>query len=140
MKITEIIRKEDLGEPYGRLSFILNLDEIIKLEQEYGGRQVRFEITCEDAKTEYPELVALLGAVKAFQVIKGLGGERTYFPELKRSCVDKIKSLIISEYNGYNYLQLARKYGYTERHIRRIVAEKGRQRKKVDENQLSLFD
>lgn len=139
MQITDIISKNDLSEPYDRLSDFLTLDEIIRLEQEYGGRQMKFKKSCQDIEKEYPELTIMLGRTKALRVMKMLGGVWTYFPELKRSCLDKIKGLIISEFDGYNYLQLAKKYGYTDRHIRRMLDGKGK-RPKIDENQLSLFD
>ena len=140
MKITDILDIRDLGEPYDRLSDFLELDEIIKLEQAYGGRQIKFRKNCGDVTAEYPELVATVGIAKAAKVVKIFGGMPTYFPTLKRSCKEKIKSLIFTEFNGYNYLHLARKFGYSERHIRHILAKSGKRRNLVDKEQLSLFD
>ena len=140
MKITDYISKSDLGEPYDRLSDFLDFSDIIKLEQEYGGRQIKFRKNCADVKSEYPELVILLGVDKARRIINILSGIPTYFPALKSSCRDKIKTLIINEFNGYNYFLLARKYGYSERHIRNIIVKSGKRRHVVDENQLTIFD
>lgn len=139
IQIADFITKDDLGEPYDRLADFLSLDDIIRLEQAYGGRQVKFRRNCTDVKEEYPELVVVLDYNKAHRVVKVLGGMWIYFPELRRSCHEKIKSMIKSEFNGYNYLHLAGKYGYTERHIRNIVERNGK-KLVYDQNQLSLFD
>ena len=139
MKITDIISKSDLGEPYDRLSDFLDLDDIVKLEQGYGGRQLKFKRNCQDIKTEYPELIAMLGAKKALKFVQTMGDMWVYFPKLRRSAFKTIEAMIIKEFNGYNYARLAFKYGYTERHIRRIVAGEER-RHKADEHQVSIFD
>ena len=140
MKITDIITKHDLDEPYGRLSRFLDLDEIIKLEQLYGGRQIRFRRDHSGIEEEYPELVTVLGIEKAKQVAKGFSGELVYFPALRKSASDKIKTMILSEYNGYNHKQLARKFGYCERHIRNILSAYRKNEALADYNQLSLYD
>ena len=138
MKITDIITKQDLGEPYDRLSEFLELSDIIRLEQEYGGRRVQFRRDCEDVKAEYPELSALLGTQKAALVINALGDMRVYFHSLRKNVLDKIRNLIIREFNGYNYDELSKKFGYTERHIRRIVA--GQPRRPIDRSQMTMFN
>lgn len=139
MKIDDIITKNDLGEPYDRLSEFLELDDIIKLEQEFGGRSVRFRRGCKDVAVEYPELTLILGSEKAGIIIKVLGDICVYFPTLKRNALDKIKLLINADFNGYNYYQLAKKYGYTERHIRRILSGHGKTTE-LDERQMSIFE
>jgi hypothetical protein len=139
MKITDIISKSDLGEPYVRLSEFLELDELVKVEQTYGGRQIKFKRGCSDISGEYPELTSMLGMEKAARFINAIGDIWIYFPKLRRSAFDKIKASIINDFKGYNYHRLAQKYGYTERHIRRIVAGAER-RHEMDENQVSLFD
>lgn len=137
-KIAGLISKADLKDPYDRLDF-LGIDEIVRLEQLYGGRQIKFRQACHDAGQEYPELVAALGHDKARMVVKTLRGLWVYFPALRRNCTEKIKSLIKSEFNGYNYAGLAARYGYTERHIRNIVDKSGR-KPTHDENQMTIFD
>ena len=139
LKITDIITKEDLGDPYDRLSEFLDLDDIIKLEQEYSGRTIKFRRNCKDAEAEYPELISMLGLKKAKKVIRELGGMSLYFPTLKRNTLNKIKNLIIEESNGYNHSFLAKKFGYSERHINRIIAKKN-QSSEVYENQMTIFD
>jgi hypothetical protein len=139
LKITDIITKQDLGEPYDRLSDFLELEEIVRIEQSYNGQQIKFNRNSDNLVSEYPELVSAVGKEKALKVINTLGNMRVYFPTLKKSASDKIKKLIVAEFNGYNYRQLSRKYGYTERYIRQILS--GRPKKKpVLETQLSLDD
>jgi len=138
MKITDMITKQDLGEPYNRLLDFLELEDIVRLEQIYGGQQMQFNRKCTDIKKEYPELYTF-GEKKARKLIRTLGDMRVYFPSLKKSAQDKIKNLIIREFNGYNYNQLARKYGYTERNIRYIL--QGRAKcSPIDENQITLAE
>ncbi|MCL2618160.1 MAG: hypothetical protein FWD98_03795 [Defluviitaleaceae bacterium] len=139
MKITDLITKHDLGEPYDRLSDFLELDEIVRLEQAYNGQQVRFNRQSSNITNEYPELVAAVGVHKAKIVVNVLGDMRIYFPTLRKSAREKIKNLISSEFNGYNFHQLSRKFGYSERHTRHIL--KGQPRHSlVDKNQLTLSD
>lgn len=121
MKITDIITKQDLGDPYDRLLDFLELEDIVKVEQLYNGRSMRFKRDCKDLKDEYPELLNSLGEEKSKMIIRMLGDMNVYFPTLRRNALDKIRGLIVSEFNGYNQVALARKFGYTERHIRRIV-------------------
>lgn len=139
MKITEIISKSDLGEPYDRLSDFLDLDDIVKVEQAYSGRQLKFKRDRDDKDGELSKLKTLLGTEKAEKFVMMLGGMWIYFPKLRRSAFDKIKTSIKQEFRGHNYYQLAVKYGYTERHIRRIVADEGKSNK-IHENQMSIFD
>ncbi|MCL2415803.1 MAG: hypothetical protein FWD01_03220 [Defluviitaleaceae bacterium] len=129
--ITKIINKSDLGEPYDRLSDFLELEDFVKVEKLFCGKQLKFKPKhkCGDIKTEYPELVLMLGIVKAEKFIIALGGMRVYFPKLRNSASKSIKAKIAKEFNGYNYARLAEKYGYTERHIRRILVETRKRRK-----------
>lgn len=139
MKITDIIEKQDVGEPYDRLLDFLELEDIVRLEQAYNGQQIKFHRNSENITKDYPELVGALGIEKSRMVIIALGSMRVYFPTLKKSASDKIKRLIISEFNGYNFKHLSRKFGYTERYIRQIVSRQPK-RNPVLENQLSLLD
>jgi len=139
MKITEIIQKTDIGEPYDYLLDVLDISDILKLEKEYSGRQIQFRRNCTNVKEDYPELVVIVGYDKAQSVIKILGDMRIYFPTIKRSALEKIKKLIISEFNGYNHISLAKKYGYSERHIRNIVGC-GNESPIVLKNQLTILD
>ncbi len=141
MKLDDVITKEDLREPYDIMTEFLEMDEIIRVAKAYAGRQVRFRRDYNDVRKDYPELTAMIGAKNAEIFIRLFSGSvGVYFPELRHNCAEKIKKLIISEYTGYNLLTLARKYGYTERHLRRLIEGKVRRHSCVDENQLTLFD
>lgn len=140
MKIEELIRKEDLGEPYAALSYILDMSEILKIEQLYRGRQIWFRKWVGDVEKEYKELVAAIGREKTKEVIRIFGGSFVYFPMLSRACSEKIKKQIKSEFNGVNYAELAKNYGYSERSIRRITGDKGRKKERTIDGQLNIFD
>jgi len=140
MKITEIIQKTDLNEPYDRLLDVLDIGDIVKLEQEYNGRQLQFRRSCTDVKSEYPELVAIVGKDKAQSVINILGDMRIYFPTIKRNTLNKIKELIISEFNGYNHTALAKRFGYSERHIRNILGSRNNKYPTLSDNQITISE
>jgi len=132
-----MITKDDLGEPYLRLADILDIGEICKLEAALRGRQIRFARYGGDAEKEHPELCLLFGREKAGQVARALGGDFVYFPELRASCREKVKSLIREEFNGYNYIKLAERFGYCERHIRAILGG-GKTRERQMDGQIAL--
>ena len=47
---------------------------------------------------------------------------------------------IVKEFNGYNYLELAKKHNITERSVRDIINTILGSRKYVTKNQISIFD
>jgi len=140
MVISDILTKEDLGEPYDRLSDFLDLGDILKLEQTYGGRQLKLKRDCADITKDYPELANMLGLEKARKVILALGGMWMYFPTIRRSGIGKIRAAIVADFNGGNHATLAKKYGYTERHVRRILGGDNNRGPVILEGQLSLLD
>ena len=139
MNISNFITKEDLGEPYDRLLDFLELEDIVKLESEYKGRQIIFKRNCSNIGEEYPELLVLLGYDKAKKVIRHLGDIRIYFPTLRKAARDKIFARIRKEFNGYNMLELGKRYGYTERNIRNILGKQARTNEE-DKNQVTFDD
>jgi len=50
-----------------------------------------------------------------------LGGFTVYVPSLKTIFARCLEREVQNEFTGCNYATLARKYGYTERHLRRIL-------------------
>lgn len=140
MELKNLITKKDLQEPYGTLTEYLTIEDIFKLEAELKGRQILFRKGKVDVETEYPRLVLVLGKEKALRVINLYSGSLIYFPEIRASCREKIKSLILEQFTGYNYTELARRYGYSERYIRKLVENKARYIKNVYDNQISLLD
>ena len=132
----KIIDKEDLREPYSSLTPVLRLDEIDMLAQMWQGRQILFSSQLADSYT-YTELVETFDNEKADRIIDVFRGELVYFPRLKSATV---RDKILRDFTGYNYTELSRKYGYSERYIREIVKCHVKEKNAVLDGQISLFD
>lgn len=70
----------------------------------------------------YSELAGLLGIDAALKLHSKYRGTSIFFP-VEIYSRDFIISQIIDEYNGHNVRDLATKYGYTEKWIRKIIRE-----------------
>lgn len=68
----------------------------------------------------YKDLCNLIGEENTQKVYKEYRGQQITFP-VEFYNKQYIYNQIISEYNGTNLKQLATKYGYSERTIRRII-------------------
>ena len=132
----KFIDKEDLREPYSSLIDVLEIDEILKVEELWQGRQILFSKATKNTET-YRELSDIFGTDKAEKIINTYMGEFIYFPRLKSLSV---REQILRDFTGYNYTELARRYGYSERYIYDIVKSKAKSIKNICENQISLFD
>lgn len=67
-----------------------------------------------------------------------IGGIPIYLPKIESLLAGPRDRLIMQECDGYNYSELAIKYGVTESWVRQLV---NRDRKaKLEENSISLFD
>jgi Mor family transcriptional regulator len=74
-----------------------------------------------DIGREYRTVCEVIGLEKGLELAKAMGGDRIYVPRLE-SLLNKIKyRRIRRDFDGGNYRELARKYGYTVRWIRMIV-------------------
>lgn len=133
MKITD---KEDLREPYNSLTSVLELDEIFKLAEMWQGRQILFSSQIERTDT-YADLVTAFGSKKADGIVNAFKAELIYFPKLRQAAV---RDKILRDFTGYNYTELSRRYGYSERYIREIVKYRTKSIRNVSEGQISLFD
>jgi Mor family transcriptional regulator len=72
----------------------------------------------------YDELVELVGPEAAQSIFDRYQGSSVYFP--RGVSIMRLHRKIREEFkNGASYMELARRYGYIERHIRRIVHKKG---------------
>lgn len=132
----KFIDKENLIEPYSSLTSVLQLGEIVKLAEMWQGRQILFSSQFIKSLT-YADIAATFGSEKADDIINVFRGELIYFPKLKSTA---IRGKILQDFTGYNYTDLSRKYGYSERYIRDIVKYRVKAMKKVLEGQMSLFD
>ncbi len=70
----------------------------------------------------YSELAELIGIDAVLKVHSAYRGQQVFFP-VDLFSKDFIKKQIIEEYDGYNVKQLALKYGYTEKWIKKILKE-----------------
>lgn len=82
------------------------------------------DIQIEELDTPYFEIAEKFGLEIAIEMEKMFRGRQVYFPFLEHICRERNKEKIVQEYNGYNVTELALKYGYSERHIRRLCADK----------------
>lgn len=70
----------------------------------------------------YSELAALLGIDAVLKIHSKYRGTQMFFP-VELFSRDFIVKQIVEEYNGYNVRELATKYGYTEKWIRKILKD-----------------
>ena len=71
----------------------------------------------------YDILMDLKGFDAIYALCETLGGATVYVPSAKGMFAECLKKEAIAEYNGYNYELLARKYGFSCRHLKRILGE-----------------
>ncbi|MFS6999194.1 Mor transcription activator family protein [Carnobacterium maltaromaticum] len=70
----------------------------------------------------YLELAKLVGEENAIVMYREYRGFQLNMP-MRLVSSQHIRHIIEVEYDGTNGVEIARFYGYTERHIRRLVAE-----------------
>ena len=71
----------------------------------------------------YKEIADELGLDAAKTIYRMFRGQQISFP-LRFMSPEKIREKVIEEFNGTNVRELARKYDYSEKTIRRIIREK----------------
>ncbi|MGL4334326.1 MAG: Mor transcription activator family protein [Lactococcus garvieae] len=83
----------------------------------------------------YLELAKLVGEENAIVMYREYRGFQLNMP-MRLVSSQHIRHIIEVEYDGTNGAEIARFYGYTERHIRRLIAEvKDKNQKKVEERE-----
>ena len=70
----------------------------------------------------YSELAEILGVDAVLKIHSAYRGQQIFFP-VDLFSKEFIRQQIIDEYNGYNVKQLATKYGYTEKWVKKILKE-----------------
>lgn len=70
----------------------------------------------------YSELADLLGIEAVLKIHSAYRGQQITFP-VQLFSKEFLKKQIVEEYDGYNIKQLATKYGYSEKWIRKILKE-----------------
>lgn len=76
----------------------------------------------EHLNSAYSELANLIGIDAVLKIHSIYRGQQIFFP-MDLFSREFIRKQIIEEYNGYNVKQLALKYGYTEKWIKKILKE-----------------
>ncbi len=74
-----------------------------------------------DLPLQFKNIAIELGIDKVKVLFKEFGGTSVYFPTEKMIYKDARDRKIISEYNGFNYKELAVKYNMSESYIRYII-------------------
>jgi Mor family transcriptional regulator len=69
----------------------------------------------------FDEIMRLYGYDAIRTLCDYFGGSTVYIPSLQTVLKRCLEREAVSEFNGGNYAQLAHKYGFSERHLRRIV-------------------
>lgn len=70
----------------------------------------------------YSDLAEILGIDAVLKIHATYRGQQVFFP-LDLFSKEFIRKQIVEEYNGYNVKQLATKYGYTEKWVKKILKE-----------------
>ena len=81
-----------------------------------------YTVTLEDLNSEYRKVCEIIGMEKALALAKAFSGMPIYVPKVAAVMRTVKHRYIRKEFTGDNYKELARKYGYTVRWIRMIVA------------------
>ena len=71
----------------------------------------------------YDAMLGLDGIDAILAFAEHLGGMTVYVPNERTIFARCLELEARREFNGHNYAILAKKYGYTERHIRRILGK-----------------
>lgn len=70
----------------------------------------------------YSEFANILGIDAALKIHSVFRGQQVFFP-VELFSKEFIRGQIIAEYNGSNIKQLATKYGYTEKWVKKILKD-----------------
>jgi len=73
----------------------------------------------------YDGLIELVGYESVCAFADAFGGCNLYVPLKRYIFKDCLMQAAVNEFNGVNYTQLARKYGFCEKHVRRVVRRRG---------------
>lgn len=97
------------------------------------------KVRLEDLDQEQQEVAELIGLDSYKKLMAEYGGMSIYIPKADRLERMERNDKIRSEFDGYNFRELAMKYGLTEVSIRSIVSDKMRElRARPMDGQLTL--
>jgi len=69
----------------------------------------------------YDALMGLEGFDAIYAICENLGGATIYVPSVRKIFVECLEKEAAREFNGYNLDNLARKYGFSHRHLQRML-------------------
>lgn len=140
----------DLPEVYEAIHSFAGLEKTLEIAKRFSGEQLDFyqiqtikKLGLSINELEpYASIAKICGEDCAWEAARVFGGERVYFPMLKKIEENAKKRQIRQEYNGYNIKYLAKKYDISDMGIRMIVGSERikEERNKPDENQITVFD
>lgn len=100
-----------------------------------------WEVRIDDLTDKQREVADLIGFDNYLKLIEYYSADTIYIPKPDRFARIKRNQAIVAEFNGYNYNELAKKYGLTSVMIRNIIREKIRETGRTPQpEQMSLFD
>jgi len=70
----------------------------------------------------YDALMGLEGFDAIYAISENLSGATIYVPSIRKIFVECLEKEAALEFDGYNYEALAKKYGFSDRHLRRILS------------------
>lgn len=95
-------------------------------------REIEQKVKAEDFPDNYRRIVDAIGVSQALEIIKASGGITQYIPMYDSVTAAARDRLIVQEFNGGNYQELALKYGITEVWVRNVVDKIRRKKYKED--------
>jgi len=71
----------------------------------------------------YDAIYQAYGFDVVYDFVEHFGGLTIYVPNIRKVFSGCLEQEARKEFNGFNVASLSKKYGYTERHLRRIVGQ-----------------
>ncbi|MDR3561883.1 MAG: Mor transcription activator family protein [Negativicutes bacterium] len=99
------------------------------------------EVRIEDFPAAFQPIVNALGIPVALDLVRVSGGVSQYIPKYDALISQARDRIILKEFTGYNYRELALRYNLTEVWVRNIVDKdkSERMRTEYEKNQTNLF-
>lgn len=103
-------------------------------------REIERKVKAEDFPDNYRRIVDAVGVPWALEIVKASGGITQYIPMYDSVTAAARDRLIIQEFTGGNYKDLALKYGISEVWVRTVLDKQRRKKSKEawEKNQNSL--
>lgn len=101
-------------------------------------KQLMLEVKADDLKDlpeQLQEVLRLTGLENFVELCFYMSGTTLYIPKLERIVNPARARLLVREFNGGNYAQLAKKYDITETWVRQVI-----NRENWKKRQMRLFD